>query len=510
MIMKRIYHYSIKLVIPAMLLIYTACQDKLDIQPENKTFGSGIDYTLTNNMISPLLGLYAKVYEFPWEIYQTYSYRGDDVNPAGDQAPFIHQDNFSYAPDDWNLDGVWRDLYVNVLTANSAIEQIKLYAQNAIGTTNADQYIAEANTLKCWDLFKLSRMWGAILVPKTSSNPSDLASIPVMSKDSVMYYISDQMDKALPNLPDMRPNQRTDITGGVTKYTALAIKALANLELKNYQGVSDATAQIIASNKFTLYPDFYELFKIPGKLADENLLEYQYSDYGAATGNQERYLWDQFGPGEWTPAVSGAGGGWGFYEPTMKYVKFMLDRGETIRLETSVLFTQRGIDLLHNQSGYSTTPAFVSNTTRDGDIWSNHVRYIFQSGKHYLPSIQLTPGRTDYGSNKNFICIRYSEILLMYAEALTQGATGTVLTADQAVNLVRARAHLTALSGVTTNQVMDEKFAELAMEWGTRFYDMVRLEKYSELSYEGRTFTADKIFYPYPQPEVDLLNSLHN
>jgi hypothetical protein len=318
------------------------------------------------------------------------------------------------------------------------------------------------------------------------------------------------MDKAIPNLPDMRPNQRTDIGGGVTKYTALAIKALANLELKNYQGVADATSQIIASNKFTLYTDFYELFKIPGKLADENLLEYQYSDYGAATGNQERYLWDQFGPGEWTPAVAGSGGGWGFYEPTMKYVKFMLDRGETVRLETSVLFTQRGIDLLHQQPGYSNTPAYVSNTTRDLDIMGNHTRYIFQSGKHYLPSNQLTPGRTDYGSNKNFICIRYSEILLMYAEALTQGATGTVLTADQAVNLVRARAHLTALSGVSTDQVMDEKFAELAMEWGTRYYDMVRLGKYSELSYDGRTFSADKIFYPYPQPEVDLLQSLHN
>jgi hypothetical protein len=78
------------------------------------------------------------------------------------------------------------------------------------------------------------------------------------------------------------------------------------------------------------------------------------------------------------------------------------------------------------------------------------------------------------------------------------------------VNLVRARAHLTALSGVSTDQVMDEKFAELAMEWGTRYYDMVRLGKYSELSYDGRTFSADKIFYPYPQPEVDLLQSLHN
>jgi hypothetical protein len=43
------------------------------------------------------------------------------------------------------------------------------------------------------------------------------------------------------------------------------------------------------------------------------------------------------------------------------------------------------------------------------------------------------------------------------------------------------------------------------MEWGTRFYDMVRLGKYSELSYEGRTFDESKIFLPYPQAQVDQL-----
>jgi hypothetical protein len=52
---------------------------------------------------------------------------------------------------------------------------------------------------------------------------------------------------------------------------------------------------------------------------------------------------------------------------------------------------------------------------------------------------------------------------------------------------------------------MDEKYAELAMEWGTRFYDMVRLEEYGELSYDGRTFNESKIYLPYPQAQVDLL-----
>jgi len=93
----------------------------------------------------------------------------------------------------------------------------------------------------------------------------------------------------------------------------------------------------------------------------------------------------------------------------------------------------------------------------------------------------------------------------MHAEALTRGASGSGLTADQAVNMVRDRAGLTPLSGVTTAQVLDEKFAELGMEWGIRYYDMIRTENYSELSYDGRTFSPDKALLPYPQAQVDAL-----
>jgi hypothetical protein len=183
----------------------------------------------------------------------------------------------------------------------------------------------------------------------------------------------------------------------------------------------------------------------------------------------------------------------------------MLSRGETVRLETSVLFTNRGIDAIKTDPAYATLPTWISNTTRDGDRINDYARALFASGKHYLPSNQLTPGRKDYGTNKNFTCIRYAEILLMHAEALTQGATGTGMTADQAVNEVRLRAGLNSLSGVTTTQVMNEKFAELAMEWGTRYYDMIRLGLYTELSYDGRTFTEDKKYLPYPQAQVDKL-----
>lgn len=504
--MKRL-NYILKIsFVTLTVLIATACHDLLDEPAENKAFTEDTDYTNSNNMILPLIGAYAEFYSRGWEDFPLIAVRGDDVNAGGlgDQQDYAETDKYNYNKDYWMYNSVWQNLYNDMFVAHSAMEQIELYKENGGNEAKANQYIAEAKVLRAFLLFQTSRVWGNILVP-TSSDPSEFYVASVTPKDEVMKHISDQMDEAIPYLPDMNPNARTDIRGGVTKYTALAVKALANLELKEYQKVADATGQIISGGKFTLETDFYNLFKIKGKLNSENLLELQYSDLGLGSGTNYSYLFGFFGPQNWTPKVTGAGSGWGFYEPSLKYIKFMLDRGETVRLETSVLFTDRGIAEIKKDAKYASLPAWISNTTRSGDKITDYARAMFASGKHYLPSNQLTPGRTDYGTNKNFTCIRYAEVLLMHAEALTNGATSSAMTAVAAINAVRERSGMPALSSVTNEQVMEEKYAELAMEWGTRFYDMVRLGKTSELSYDGRTFSADKAFLPIPQTQVDLL-----
>lgn len=503
--MKAIKYYIKIVTIAVMAVNMISCQDLLDEVPENRVFVDDTDYSQSDNMILPLYGAYAEFYARGWEDFPLIAVRGDDVNAGGlgDQQDYAETDLYHYNKDYWMYNSVFQNLYTDIWHTHSTMEQVELYKQNGANAALADQYIAEAKVLRGFLYLQLSRVWGDVFITK-SSNPSDLLVMPLSTKDEVMQHISDQMDEAIPNLPNVHPNERTDIRGGVTKYTALAIKALANLELKNYQGVADATSQIIASNEFALEADYYNLFKIPGKLNRENLLELQYSDFGMGSGDQKSYLFAFFGPQAWVPKVAGTNAGWGFYEPSLKYIKFMIGRGETTRLQTSVLFTDRGIAEIKKDPQFATLPDWISNETPSGDVIPDYARAMFASGKHYLPSDQLTTGRIDYGTNKNFICIRYAEILLMHAEALTQGASGTGMSADQAVNAVRSRAGLSNLSGVILQQVMDEKYAELAMEWGTRYYDMIRLGEFDELSYDGRTFSESKTFLPYPQAQVDL------
>lgn len=503
--MKRNILYINLIVASLSLGALQSCDNRLNEELELYT-ESSVDYTSPEAAKGALIGAYATFQSVGWEQIPVISVRGDDVNAGGlgDQPGFADTDNYVYDNNNWMYNSLWKEWYQDIVNVTAQMEELEKFRAGGVDGTLINQYQSEAKVLRAFMHLQLSKVFGDVIVMETL----DQTQLSIRTKDEVMAWISKEMETAIPNLQDLRPNQRTDLKGGITKYTALAIKAMADQELKDYVKVAESTGQIINSGKFTLFSDYYELFKIPGKLANENLFEIQYSDFGTASGISQNHLWGFYGPSSWQPAVSGSGAGWGFYEPSLKYIKFMLQRGEQKRLQTSVLFTNRGINKIKEDPAFATLPTWVSNTTPDGDVINDYTRAMFASGKHYLPSNQLTAGRTEYGSNKNLIVIRYAEILLMYAEAVTRGGSATAGTADAAVNLVRKRADLSPITGVTTDQVLDEKFAELGMEWGVRFYDMLRADKTSELSYDGKTYSADKKYLPYPLAQLDFINSL--
>ena len=507
--MRAIKFWKYRLTLCLALVVSSSCDKYLDEPIEQQALIEDIDYTQTENMNQLLVGAYATLYNMQWETFPLVSVRGDDVNAAGDQVPLIETDLFNYDRSFWMYNSVWLNFYGDIISWHATMEELEKYKEFAPNPALADQYIAEIKVMRGFELLQLVRLWGAVLIPQ-SSQAQELYNTPLSSRETVLQHISDEMDEAIPLLPTVHPIERTDIAGGITQYTALAVKAMANLELKNYQAVADATGEIIASGEFELEPDYYQLFKIPGKLNRENILEFQYSDFGQGAGDVSAYNFAFFGPQGWTPAVAGAAAGWGFWEPSIKYIKFMLERGEQERLETTVLFTNAGMAALLNEPDIESLPDWISNTTRDGDVINDYSRALFASGKFYLPSVQLTPGRTTYGTNKNFIAIRYAEILLMHAEALTSGASSTAMSAEEAVNAVRNRVGMPALSNVSLEDVLEEKFAEFATEWGIRFYDLVRHDMTEELDYGGRNYNeGEDRFLPYPLPQIDLLPQLN-
>jgi hypothetical protein len=250
--MKTIKKYLINrnYVLAAMLtlLLTSACTDLLDEPLENQDIAENIDYSQPENMILMLYGAYADFNALQWETFPIISVRGDDVNAAGDQFPLQETDEFRYDRNFWMYNSNWLNIYSDVLYWHGAMETIDKYKEAGANAATAEQYKAEIKVLRGFEMLQLARLWGRILIPE-SSEPSDLFNKELVSFDEVMQHVSAEMDDAISFLPSVHPNERTDITGGVTRYTALAVKALANLEAKNYQAVADATGEIISSGK---------------------------------------------------------------------------------------------------------------------------------------------------------------------------------------------------------------------------------------------------------------------
>jgi len=222
-----------KIAVFSLTLLGTSCE-VLDNPQQNLVFVGDTNYTLTENMVQPLIGAYAEFQNRGWEQFPLIAVRGDDVNAGGlgdqpvrgddvnagglgDQPQFGDTDRFTYTVDYWMYNSVWQGIYGDVLNMHSAMEEITKYKEFAPNPVLADQYIAEVKVLRGFLMLQLSRVWGNIFIP-TTSDPSDFLVMPLSSKDDVMQHISDQMDEAIPLLANLRPNQRTDVTGGVPAY----------------------------------------------------------------------------------------------------------------------------------------------------------------------------------------------------------------------------------------------------------------------------------------------------
>jgi hypothetical protein len=114
----------------------------------------------------------------------------------------------------------------------------------------------------------------------------------------------------------------------------------------------------------------------------------------------------------------------------------------------------------------------------------------------------------------NFPALRYTDVLMMKAEAILRGgigANGTQADVDAIVNQVRTRAGLTSLSNVTLNQLLTERRHEF-MEEGLRWFDLVRNGTVITTMNAWRTIddtagkispiVEDYIIYPLPIAQI--------
>lgn len=464
----------------------TSC-NYLDKDPENSVNESDVDFTNLDNMYKPVSGVYAKIRTNAthWVVYLMSEVRDDDMwsGRIDDQGALVDCGNYTYDNTYWGLNEIWTEYYGIIKVANAALESLNSYAVNITDSSTMASYrsyCGEVRFLRAYAYYRLTQNFGAVTILRNNAQ-TDMTRSTLAAAEK---YMLEDLNYSMTYCKKLRPNEM-EHSGAVTAYSAEALAAKIYLNEGNYEQVKALTDDIINSNKFSLYSNYYELFKIPGKLSNESLFEIQCTDFGNSSG-------DIISSNSWFacqgPANDGVISGWGFLGYYKAFRTWAKERGETVRYNTS--FLEAGTTTL---SGDSIKP--LQNKTQT-DCWN---------GKAYTPGNEMTTGRTDYGENNNIRILRYADVLLMNAEAKVRlGGNG-----DAPFNLVRDRAKMPELTNVTVDEILDERRMELCGEWGERYNDLVRTGK-AESVLGPNGWTTDKTYYPIPYDQLQSEPTLNS
>jgi len=278
----------------------------------------------------------------------------------------------------------------------------------------------------------------------------------------------------------------------------------ALLQENHWADAARAAKAVIDSGRYSLVPNFADLWLIKNKNGPEHIYSIQFQ------GVKTNLFTDQS-----RPSGIGAESGINYWYTTADFMK-TFSNADARKQPTFLTQVTVGTKTYFYQTTYFTN----SSGKPDSVIGFGDKRPRFPDpmpyyGKFYDAngSITVNSSRTDL----NWPIYRYADVLLMYAEAENE-ADGPTL-AYGAINQVRARARLPALAGLSQDEFRDsvhqERSWELAFE-SKRLFDLKRwygkTNPTQPLFYE--VLSQDpvakigvqpfKVFLPIPLSEIDL------
>ena len=442
------------------IALLASCADFLDIRTEATMPTSGTDYSKSELIFQSVSAAYAtlrlsegdafayvSVLEMPCDDADKGSTPSDAAATAGEM------DNFSYGATNTLINQMWTKFYDIASAANHAIKEMAEFEKSMTTAENkayCRQCAGEAKVIRAYAYFNLVRMFGSVPIVDRMMTAEELASNPAKSEADVYQFIYTDLQDAIAVLPESYPKKET---GRFTVYTARALKSKVALYRKDWATAASEADMIIRSRRFSLVPVLRDVFSMENENSSESLMEIQASSLGQSSGDAPLcyYAFIQ-GPRNNQPSNMQ---GWGFKVPSQTLVDWLTARGDQARLDATIL-----------RSG-STTP--------EGDKILASCPNPYYNGKVYTPSSYNLWSYNGYGFDYNMRIIRYAEILLIYAEAVANGAEEGEISAYDAFNMVRERAGLEPAEA-TLDNILDERRAELAME-ENRFFDLVRTGK---------------------------------
>ncbi len=411
----------------------------------------------------------------------------------GDQSEISFIENFQTTADNGFVEAIWEHYYNGISRTNEAISNIPGIDMDK---NLKNKYLSEIKFLRAYYYFQLVNIFGEIPLKTEPVKTSADLHVPVSSVEIIYGQIETDLLSAKNNLPvDISPGNY----GRVSKGAAFGLLAKVYLYQENY---TDAL----------VYVDSLESLGIYGLL--DNYKQNFMTDY---ENNRESVFEIQHLTGQ------------------SPFQGNILNQWLAPQVENGYFFNvplQNFIDEFESSTGDTIDPRLDYTVGREGQLWINGEAFNpawsptgFIQKKHLQPLDEIGKGTKGDGE-LNYTYMRYSEILLIKAEALNE--LNRQPEALIPLNEVRKRAREsylfdenipgfgtipdgllppvdeTSISAIRL-AIMHERRVELGFEFH-RFFDLMRYGKAiaeDALGHVGFNYETDR-YFPIPQSELDI------
>ncbi|MFZ6038512.1 MAG: RagB/SusD family nutrient uptake outer membrane protein [Bacteroidota bacterium] len=461
-----------------LALSLAACNDFLDIKPNNLITGSSLT---ADNLPSLTAPLYNRVwFDFndkfyfglgdgmSYNLYAPYSdyvYPFADLSVTGLTGPLV---------------SAWASLYVVIQQSNKVIKSIN---ESSASQEVKNQYIAEARFMRGTAYWYLASLWGNVII---TEDPSPLTTNPIVNsntqKDAFEFAIRD-MEFAAKYLPET-----VGQAGRVNRYSAFGMLsrfylAYSGFVASNYGenpnvGTRDenylnlakqAAKKVIEESSFALMDNYPDLFKIEYNNNSESMFAFQWvpglnssTGYGVINTHQAYFAYSS--------EITGDDAAWGDWTRCPYDMIKEYEKNDTIRRKATWMGYGDHYPEINKANGGIT---YNRNVSGNSSTTLNVKKGVTGSSKDN-PAI----GRMNSALN-NYM-LRLAEVYLNYAEAILGNATSTSDdTALKYFNDVRKRASLPAKTSITWEDIRHERRVEFCME-GRYWYDLLSRAYYQQ------------------------------
>jgi len=395
-------------------------------------------------------------------------------------------DVYSLFPGHAYVTSVWSSAYDAINRANSVLDHVPTIDMD---TALRSRIIGEAKFLRATHYFNLVRMYGGVPLKLHETVGLDSLAIPRNTAQEVYAQVEQDLKDAVAALPPAKSYTGSDV-GRASRGAAKTLLAKMYLQRAgtgvgtpaDWQSGLAMAKQVQTDGDYSLVADYKSLFDFIGGTVNERNSEVIFAIENLRAPGLGGRISSHVAPNATAPFLGASTNG-SFEAESIWFHTFRTD--DKRRDGTFVLSWNKGGTIVTWDETKTASQPYASETP--------------------FPRKFLDPLMTGTGAEEpNYIILRYAEVLLMIAESANEVSGGPTAEAYTAVNAVRARAGIPAMTpglshDVFRDSVFNERRWELSLEGPNGYFDDQRNWNWSKARIEASMAHAKSSTSKFPK-----------